>query len=263
MPRIRTVKPDYPKHRKVRAVSRDARLLNIHLWNLADDEGRLQELPQWIIGEVFPTDEDVTPVVLREWLGSLHDAGLITRYEARGERYIECHDFIDHQVINKPRPSEIPAPDAALSDSRTSPVVLPDDSLPEREGKGNGSGKGMESDVGTPDAPLSNLLADLVAANDPNGKRPSVGEAWTTAEDRMLRIDERDPVEAERLIRWTQANEFWRGNVRSMTTFREKYGQLYLAAVEDKKKRQGGGMAAAERLAEKARQARAAEGVQG
>lgn len=56
MPRIRTVKPDYPKHRKVRSVSRDARLLNIHLWNLADDEGRLQELPQWIIGEAFPVE---------------------------------------------------------------------------------------------------------------------------------------------------------------------------------------------------------------
>ena len=66
MPRIRTVKPDYPAHRKVRAVSRDARLLNIHLWNLADDEGRLQELPQWIIKKIFPTNKNMTPGKLQK-----------------------------------------------------------------------------------------------------------------------------------------------------------------------------------------------------
>ncbi len=138
MARIRTVKPAYPKHRKVRAVSRDARLLNIHLWNLADDEGRLQELPQWIIGEVFPTDEDVTPVLLREWLGELQGAGLIVRYEVDGEAYIQCHDFNDHQVINKPKASEIPAPPAGEEESGSAPVLVPDDSDPEVEGEGKG-----------------------------------------------------------------------------------------------------------------------------
>lgn len=141
MARIRTVKPEYPKHRKTRSVSRDERLLNIHLWNLADDEGRLQELPQWIIGEVFPTDEDVTPVVLKEWLGRLQTAGLITRYEVAGERYIQCHDFTDHQVINKPTPSRIPAPGAGIHPSSNPTVALPDHSLPEKEVERKGSGK--------------------------------------------------------------------------------------------------------------------------
>jgi hypothetical protein len=127
------VKPAYPKHRKVRSVSRDARLLNIHLWNLADDEGRLQELPQWIIGEVFPTDEDVTPVVIREWLGELQVAGLIIRYEVDGEGYIQCHDFNSHQVINKATPSEIPPPSAGVERSDTPTVVRLDSSRPEVE----------------------------------------------------------------------------------------------------------------------------------
>lgn len=148
MPRIRTVKPAYPKNRKVRSVSRDARLLNIHLWNLADDEGRLQELPQWIIGEVFPTDEDVTPVQLREWLGSLHDAGLIARYEVDGERYIQCRNFTEHQVINKPRPSEIPACPAGPCDSGSTTGALPDDSLPEVEEEREGE---KEEETTAPD----------------------------------------------------------------------------------------------------------------
>jgi hypothetical protein len=133
MPRIRTVKPEYPKHRKTRSVSRDARLLNIHLWNLADDEGRLQELVQWIIGEVFPEDEDVTPGVLREWLSELQGAGLIARYEVDGERYIECHDFGDHQVINKPRPSNIPHSSAGCDWTSNTPVRLLESSCPEKE----------------------------------------------------------------------------------------------------------------------------------
>jgi hypothetical protein len=106
------------------------------------------------------------------------------------------------------------------------------------------------------------LLANLVAGNDPNGKRPSVSKTWIEAEDRMLRLDGRNPVEAERLIRWTQNDTFWRANVRSMPKFREKYAQLYLAAVEDSKKRKpkgSPGMSQAHRFAEKAREAEAQE----
>lgn len=148
MPRIRTVKPDYPAHRKVRSVSRDARLLNIHLWNLADDEGRLQELPQWIIGEVFPTDEDVTPGKLREWLQELSNAGLIHRYEVDGERYIWAHDFNDHQSISHPRESTLPPlPDAVSRSSRKPPGTLQEPSSQEGNGM-EGNGKGREADSG-------------------------------------------------------------------------------------------------------------------
>lgn len=140
MPRIRTVKPEYPKNRKVRRIGRDERLLNIHLWNLADDEGRLQELIAWIIGEVFPTDDDVTPQVLRRWLERLEKAGLIIRYEVAGERYIQCHDWSEHQKINHPSKSLIPPPEADSAclpeDSGNPPVTLPEDSGGE-QGTGN------------------------------------------------------------------------------------------------------------------------------
>ena len=228
MARIRTVKPEYPKHRKVRRVSRDARLLNIHLWNLADDEGRLQELPRWIIGEVFPADEDVTPDVLREWLAELADAGLIVRYEVDGESYIYCHDFNGHQAINKPRPSELPAPPRNRAPSRKAPVALPEDSHGEGNGTGNREGKEKPSSAKAADAPLSNLLADLIAQN--GSRRPRIGTRWLDAERLLLERDERDRSEAERLIRWCQADEFWRGNILSMPKFRQKYDQLRLQA---------------------------------
>ena len=115
-------------------------------------------------------------------------------------------------------------------------------------------------------APLSHLLADLVAENDPSGKRPNVSKRWADAERLLVEKDGRRPEEAERLIRWTQNDEFWRGNVLSMPKFREKYGQLYQAAVKDANKRQpkgSPGMQQAHRFAEKARQAQAEEAVAG
>lgn len=78
---------------------------------------------------------------------------------------------------------------------------------------------------------LCTLLADLVEAN--GSKRPTVSKAWRDAARLMLDKDGRDPVKAAELIRWTQADDFWRGNVMSMPKFRARYDQLRLKAVAE------------------------------
>lgn len=88
-----------------------------------------------------------------------------------------------------------------------------------------------KDDVPLHAAPLSHLLAQLVAAN--GSKRPRVSKEWATEEDRMLRLDERDPELAEHLIRWCQGDGFWRANVMSMPKFREKFDTLRLHAARD------------------------------
>ncbi len=75
---------------------------------------------------------------------------------------------------------------------------------------------------------LAHLLASLIESN--GSKKPSVTTAWLTAADRLLRLDGRDPEEAAHILRWCQADDFWRGNILSMTKFREKYDQLRLKA---------------------------------
>lgn len=75
---------------------------------------------------------------------------------------------------------------------------------------------------------LSNLLADLIAGNDPNHLRPTVKKVWLDAERLMLEKDNRDIDVAERLVRWSQADEFWCRNIRSMPTFRSQFGRLFL-----------------------------------
>lgn len=85
--------------------------------------------------------------------------------------------------------------------------------------------------------PLCALLADQIQKNDPNGKRPRVTASWIAAEDRMLRLDKRDPEQASQLIIWCQQDHFWRGNILSMPKFREKYQQLFMAAGRDQQTR--------------------------
>lgn len=75
-------------------------------------------------------------------------------------------------------------------------------------------------------APLCHLLADLIVEN--GGRRPRIGRKWVDAERLLLERDGRDRSEAERVIRWCQADEFWRGNILSLPKFREKFDQLRL-----------------------------------
>ncbi|MGN6245140.1 MAG: hypothetical protein ACTHQ3_15920 [Motilibacteraceae bacterium] len=78
---------------------------------------------------------------------------------------------------------------------------------------------------------LCTVLADLIEAN--GSKRPEITQKWLNDARLMIQRDGRKPEQAERLIRWTQGNTFWRSNVLSMPTFRQKYDQLRLQALED------------------------------
>ncbi len=83
------------------------------------------------------------------------------------------------------------------------------------------------SDVVRPEAThLATLLADLIEAN--GSRRPSVTTRWVTEMDRLLRLDHRDPVQADQVLRWCQADEFWRSVILSPVKFRAKYDALRL-----------------------------------
>lgn len=92
---------------------------------------------------------------------------------------------------------------------------------------------------GADEAPLSHLLADLIAANDPDGQRPTVSRRWAEAEDRLQRLDGRSPAQIEVVIRWVQADEFWRSNVLSLPKLREKYPALVQKATQEAPHRNG------------------------
>lgn len=79
---------------------------------------------------------------------------------------------------------------------------------------------------------LCEHLADRVEGN--GSKRPTITERWRDAARLMLDTDGRTEDQVHRAIEWCQGNEFWRANVLSMPTLREKYDQLRLQAERER-----------------------------
>lgn len=100
------------------------------------------------------------------------------------------------------------------------------------------------SEADTPDAPTVSVVAaieyrqdveqvceHLAGAIEANGsKRPDVTTKWRTAARLMLDKDGRGIEEIHGAIEWCQRDEFWRANVLSLPTLREKFDQLRLQA---------------------------------
>lgn len=84
---------------------------------------------------------------------------------------------------------------------------------------------------------LSKLLLDMILNRDPDFKKPDL-QRWCVHLDRLIRLDHRSAAQIEAVIRWCQADPFWRNNVLSTRKLREKFGQLYLKMKEHKNGRE-------------------------
>lgn len=107
MARIRTIKPEFPQSESMGRVSRDARLTFILLWTLADDSGRLRGNSRMLASLLFPYDLDAGKKI-DEWLSELASENCIVRYEVEGHSYVEIHNWLSHQKIDKPSKSKLP-----------------------------------------------------------------------------------------------------------------------------------------------------------
>ena len=107
MARARNIKPGFFKNEDLAECSPWARLCFAGLWTLADREGRLEDRPKRIKGELFAFDTvDVDPL-----LGELEKYGFIMRYEAQGVRVIQIIKFDLHQHPHHKEPSsDLPSP---------------------------------------------------------------------------------------------------------------------------------------------------------
>ena len=114
MARIRSVKPEYWDDRKLaKRTSRDARLLYIALWNLADEHSRLNGDPQWIKGQVFSYDDDLDANAVAKLLDELagSSVGAVVPYEADGDPYLFLPKLAKHQRLEPDKVrSRLPAP---------------------------------------------------------------------------------------------------------------------------------------------------------
>lgn len=120
MARIRTVKPEFWEDEVVGMLPRDARLLFIATFNLADDEGLLRWTPAYIKASAFIYDEDVAIPQVARLMQALTDAGMVFPYIGGiARQQMACIvNFRKHQRINRPQKSKLPAPSLQSADVR-------------------------------------------------------------------------------------------------------------------------------------------------
>ena len=87
MPRLRIIRPNYTQLPAVGRLSREARLLHILLWPVADDAGRLRLDPDQLVEQLYPFDEDAS-FLLPSWLDELERERCIERYAIDGAAYL-------------------------------------------------------------------------------------------------------------------------------------------------------------------------------
>lgn len=263
MARIRSLKPEFWTDEELAAgACRDARMLYMGMWNLADEHGRLRGDPRFIKGQVFAYDDDLTPDVVDKLLDELDALGKVVRYRVSGARYAFLPKLAEHQRLEADKvPSRLPAPEDAdhepppdqpeppranksAPDSDESARGAEDHALLYGSGvRGHGSGNNNVSDAATtpeavepePEAPprldveqICRHLADRIEAN--GAKRPLITAKWRTAARRMIDADGRTVEQILGAIDWCQNDDFWRANILSMPKLREKYDQLSLQA---------------------------------
>jgi len=78
---------------------------------------------------------------------------------------------------------------------------------------------------------LGDVLANLIFQNNPkhselNGKRESTIARWADDIDKLNRLDGQSWEDIERIIAWSQADDFWKLNILSGKKLREKFNQL-------------------------------------
>lgn len=112
MARIRSIKPDFWHSADVCALSRDARLLWIGLWNFADDYGNGDARPQQVKIQVFPGDDDISSIDIACLMLELDKSDVGFRlYEVNGKPYFNIpEESWKHQKIDKRSKAKFPEP---------------------------------------------------------------------------------------------------------------------------------------------------------
>jgi hypothetical protein len=171
MARIRSLKPEFWSDRKLaRLASRDARMLYMGLWNLADEWGRLNGDPQWIKGQIFPYEDDIDAGVITRLLTELASAklGAVLEYEADGDPYLFLPKLGNHQRLEPAKvPSRLPAPPPEIAGLPPDPPP-PSPSVPRADESARGT-NGL-----APVADLPARSADSSALSYGSGSRGQV-----------------------------------------------------------------------------------------
>lgn len=125
MARIRSIKPEFFISETVASLPLSTRLSFIGLWTHVDDNGVCVDNERLINAAIWPLEEDPLETLqrTREDLQRLSTAGLVTRYEHSGRRYLAVNSWDEHQKVSHPGKPRYPRPD----DPGSTPFTSDDD----------------------------------------------------------------------------------------------------------------------------------------
>jgi hypothetical protein len=221
MARIRTIKPEFPQSESMGRVSRDARLLFVQLWTIADDAGRARAASRMLASLLFPYDDDA-PTLIDGWLDELEREGCITRYQVDGSTYLQIAKWLSHQKIDKPSASKFPSIDEGsriLANAReSSPLDQGPRTKEEDQGDTSPDGDvGKTAGAVVADCPQQQII-DLYHRLLPMGRQV---RDWTPARASALRARWRDKPARQKLEWWERffaycaESDFLTGKVNS------------------------------------------------
>ena len=113
--RIRTIKPEFWESESVGRLSRDARLLFIGLWSIAEDSGVSRASLARIRAGLFPYDETLKNSQIESWLNELEKESMIKRYCVGADHYLHVCNWQKHQKIDHPGKLRLPLPTDPLA----------------------------------------------------------------------------------------------------------------------------------------------------
>ncbi|MEU1787055.1 hypothetical protein ABZ553_14515 [Streptomyces sparsogenes] len=217
MARIRTIKPEFFTSLTIADLTPEQRLTFIGLWTHADDAGRCVDDPRLIKAAIWPLD-DRTAADIEIDLKALTESSLITRYIVNRKRYLAVTNWDEHQRINRPTPTKLPAPEQGDptppdpvtrydSDSLNPHAHFSEDSPQERKGKeGNREGKG------TPPTPRQSSGSPAVAQTGERAIEDRMTDAFLDRYRAGNAYSQRQvrKVIADALANGTDSGELWK-----------------------------------------------------
>lgn len=195
MARARNIKPGFFSNEDLAECSFAARLCFAGLWTLADREGRLEDRPKRIKGELFRFDSiEVEPL-----LAELEARGFVVRYRIGGDSFIQITQFKKHQTPHySEKPSVIKPPPLRPHDAKKFQESPPHQDAKTAEVSGSAPGiSGSAPGVDPPSRGGRNpLIPDSLIPDSP------ISEEETTAAARLVvhaaaPDDPRQPQQAE------------------------------------------------------------------
>lgn len=145
MVRIRTIKPEFWTSDDISSLSIEDRLLFIGLWSYVDDNGVGRDEDHLIIAALFAhdmfTNAHECSLRVHGGLKRISEAGLITRFDHDGRRFLQINAWEKHQKVNRPTPPRFPRYDAdfdTLSEDSVSPQKVLSAGTEEQGNRGTG-----------------------------------------------------------------------------------------------------------------------------